>query len=93
MSTRITAHVHQALQQLEADRKRLDQQIAALQHVVALFNGEGTDGGAAIASRPIIRRRGMSVAARKAVSQRMKAYWAQRRAAKATKSTVRPKGR
>ena len=40
--------------------------------------GQGTDGSS--------RRRGMSAAARKAVSLRMKKYWAERRKAKAAKS-------
>ena len=36
--------------------------------------------GASMAARPKRRRRGMSAAARKAVSLRMKKYWAERRA-------------
>jgi hypothetical protein len=64
-----------ALSQLQADRARLDRQISAIHTAL----GGGTDGRV---QQPRRRRR-MSPAARRAVSQRMKAYWAQRRAAKA----------
>ncbi len=84
MPTPITAQVHQVLRQLEADRKRLDEQIAALQHVVTLFDGKAAEDKTKVAAptRPRTRRRRMSTQARRAVSARMKAYWAKRRAAK-----------
>ena len=62
-----------AISQLEAERRRLDAQIQALQGVV--------NGGAGEA-RSRRRRRGMSAAARQAVSKRMKAYWAKRHSGK-----------
>ncbi len=83
MPTPITAQVHQVLPQLTADRKRLDQQIAALQHVVTLFDGKAPKAGPIPPTRPQTRRHGMSVEARRAASARMKAYWAKRRAVKA----------
>jgi len=54
-----------------------------------LFGGRGrgrkaSRGGAAGAGGPR-KRRGMSAAARKAVSERMKKYWAERRKAKGKK--------
>jgi hypothetical protein len=67
--------LQQAVRRLEAGRQQLDQRIAAIRAVVVA--GAGTPARAGPA------RRGMSPAARREVSRRMKAYWAKRRAQKA----------
>ena len=69
--------LRRALLELESERNRIDGQIAAIQSVLG-------GGGGRRGRRPgSTGRRPMSPAARRAVSQRMKAYWAKRRAAKA----------
>ena len=85
----VTKTLHKALRSLEADRARLHNQIAAVEEALRAVDGRQTSrsfGGAAAAPRS---RRSMSAAARKAVSQRMKAYWAERRRAKAKTSAVK----
>jgi hypothetical protein len=67
--------LQQAVRQLEAEGRQLDQRIAAIRAVVG--------DGAATPARARPTRRGMSPAARREVSRRMKAYWAKRRAGKA----------
>ena len=83
--------IRDALSQLRGERDRLDRQIAALQSALAEMDGKAGDAAMPHASRaavnavPAASRRGrrkravMSAAARKAVSERMKAYWAKRR--------------
>jgi len=69
-----------ALQQLEQERATLDRQIATLRSVV----GQTKPTPAAQPARAsIVRRCTMSAAARKLISQRMKALWVKRRMAKA----------
>jgi hypothetical protein len=74
------------LQQLEHERATLDRQIAGLRSVL------GQPAAIPAQQSPritIVRRRKMSAAARKLISQRMKAMWAKRKAAAQgkTKST------
>ena len=79
MPVDVTRTLQQALQSLESERDRLDRQIRTIR--VALGGGDGrSSGGGRRGRRP------MSASARKAVSQRMKAYWAARRAKKAKAS-------
>ena len=73
-----------ALQQLRAERVKLDRQIAALER--AVDGTESTRARRAGAVRKAVAkagrtRRPMSAAARKAISRRMKQYWAARRKA------------
>ena len=77
MPVDVTRPLRQALSQLESERDRLDTQISRLR---AALDGSGGGGRGAGAGRR--RRRRMSSEARRAVSQRMKAYWAARRAKK-----------
>lgn len=77
MPVDVTRTLRQALTQLEAERERIDRQIRTLH---AALDGAGAGRAGAVGGR---RRRRMSAQARKAVSQRMKAYWAARRAKKA----------
>ncbi len=65
------------LKKLRGDRERLDRQITAIEEALRVVNG------AAPTSGPRGReRKGMSPTARKAISRRMKAYWAKRKAGK-----------
>jgi hypothetical protein len=78
-----------ALRALEAEKVRLERQIAALKGALdvtsrrnsssSMTRGRATTRRDTPVSRPKTRRR-MSRAARRAVSQRMKAYWGKRRA-------------
>jgi hypothetical protein len=79
-----------ALTSLKADRRRLDRQMEAIEAALKAI-GEGGRGTTRDGRRRGGRqglRRGMSAAARKAVSMRMKAYWAERR-----DGAVKPKRR
>ena len=78
MPVDVTRTLRQALSQLESERDRLETQIGRLR---AALDGGG--GGGRVAGAVRRRRRRMSADARRAVSQRMKAYWAARRAKKA----------
>ncbi len=82
MAVNVTANIRQAMQALEAERKRIGEQIAALQRVLVLLDGRGaTPAKARVEVVPTARKRhGMSAKARQAVSERMKAYWAKRKA-------------
>ena len=73
----VTGTLRRALVELESEKNRIEGQIAAIQSV--LGGGQGRRGRRAGGNG----RRPMSAAARRAVSTRMKAYWAKRRAAKA----------
>ena len=77
MPVDVTRTLRQALSQLESERDRLETQIGRLR---SALDGVGGGGRAGAVRR---RRRRMSADARRAVSQRMKAYWAARRAKKA----------
>ena len=73
----VSGTLRKALQELESEKNRIEGQIAAIQSVLG---GGGTRRG----RRPGgAGRKPMSAAARRAVSRRMKTYWAKRRAAKA----------
>jgi hypothetical protein len=82
MPINVMATLRRALRQLEAERGRIDRQIAALQ---TALGGTADSTGRRRSSTPTVRtgrrrRRRLSAAARRALSQRMKAYWAKRRA-------------
>lgn len=78
MPVDVTATLREALKELEREKTRIEQQIAAIRTVL---NGGGARGRQPRAGGRRTRR--MSAAARRAASQRMKAYWAKRRAAMA----------
>ena len=82
----IDSTLKKALGQLRSQREQLNRQIMALETV--LDGNSGSPGRAiqAVSGRP--RRRRMSAAARRAVGQRMKAYWAKRKA-----GTQKPKAK
>jgi uncharacterized membrane protein len=81
MLPKVTAPLRKALRQLEAEKQRIDREIAAVRAALKALGDTGR--GAPASARAGARQRRMSVAARRAVSQRMKAYWAKRRAASA----------
>jgi hypothetical protein len=89
MPMNITVQLRAALKQLEAERKRIDEQVQALQRVAALLDGGDTKGATAAAPAPSRKRRGMSAKARQAARERMQAYWAKRRAAKGPKAKAK----
>lgn len=75
MPVDVTRTLRQALNQLQSERHRIERQIRSIQSVL---DGAGQGRGSAPGGGARRRRR-MSAAARRAVSQRMKAYWASRR--------------
>ena len=72
MPVDVARTLRQALAKLEAEKQRLDHQVAAIRSILGNVGGRTVSRGR--------RRRRMSAAARRAVSQRMKAYWAARKA-------------
>jgi hypothetical protein len=92
MVPNLTAPLRKGLNQLEAEKKRIDREIIAVRAALDALGDKGRRVPASNARRKASRRR-MSSAARRAVSQRMKAYWAKRRAASAKnkmKGTQKP---
>jgi len=75
------------VQQLRSERSALEKQIDRLSRAISALEGGTGRGQGAGARKPAAarrrRRRTMTAAARKAVSQRMKKYWAARRKAAA----------
>ena len=93
MRTNTTNILRTALQQLEAERTHLDQQVKAVSAAIEALNGDALVGVSdGIHSTGRSGRRTMSTAARRAVSRRMKAYWAKRRAAKGKAGTSNGSG-
>ena len=78
MAVSVDKTLRQALATLEAERTHLDRQIAALRQALGAAGGNGARVAGLNGHRN--GRRPMSAAARKAVSARMKAYWASRKA-------------
>ena len=78
MPVDVTRTLRKALSELQSERQRIDRQITAIHAVL----GGAVDGRGSMSVGRRRRRRRMSAAARRAVSQRMKAYWATRKAGK-----------
>ncbi len=79
MPTDLTKTLRKALKELQAERGKIENQIAAIQRVL----GADIRGPRRRARRPAKAKKRapkMSAAARKAVGRRMKAYWKKRRA-------------
>ncbi len=86
MPINVTATLRRALQSLQHERERIDGQIRAVQTALGISTNSHTGSNS---HRPTSsRRRRMSPAARRALSKRMKAYWAARRK---QKTAVKPK--
>lgn len=79
----VTAILRRTLQQLRADRTGIDRQMTAVEGALTTLGdraGRRAPGAAKKASQAATRpRRRISAKHKKAISQRMKAYWAQRR--------------
>ena len=82
MVPKLTAPLRMALRQLEADKQRVEHQMTAVRTALGALGDVG-QGIPDSSTRARARRREMSASARRAVSQRMKAYWAKRRAGSA----------
>jgi len=89
--------LRQALAKLTAEKQWIDRQIRAIETALEATDGRVRDRpsrpvrvGRRVSGRKSKRRR-MSAAARKAVSARMKAYWAKRRTRGVKKATTRKK--
>ena len=81
MALNLTTPLRKALHQLEAEKQRIDREVAAIRAALAALGDRRGHHTPASAPRAKARQHGMSLAARRAVSRRMKAYWAKRRAA------------
>ncbi len=81
MTPSVTTSLRTALRQLETERQRIDRQISAIRSLLEESSSRERRVALGIPGRPKTTRRPMSAAARRAVSQRMKTYWAKRRAA------------
>lgn len=74
-----------ALKRLQKQRSQIDRQIAGLEDAIAAVGGRvgrRVKPARKAAKKAGRKRKQMSAAAKKAVSRRMKKYWAQRRKAK-----------
>lgn len=83
MALDVRSSLTRALKDLHDERAQIDRQIAALGRALAEVGGKVAARVRGAGARG--RRRAMSAAQKKAVSVRMKAYWAKRRAAKGAK--------
>ena len=81
MAIDVRSSLKRAIKSLHSDRARIDRQITAITTALGELGG-GAGRVAAAAGKKARRARAMSAAQKKAVSVRMKAYWAKRRAAK-----------
>ena len=80
MAIDVMKPLRKALAQLEAERKRISRQIAALQELLGASGPRRQGRRGRAAPRGKSTRRVMNAAERKAVSRRMKAYWNKRKA-------------
>ncbi len=81
MAIDVTKTLRKALAELQTEREKISQQIAAIQKVLAAGGSRRRPAARRqVASRGKRARNSMSAAARTAVSRRMKAYWAKRKA-------------
>ena len=83
MPADVTGEIKAALAKLTVEKRRIEQQTAALQEALRAVNssfGQRATGARGVTRRTKRGRRRMTRAERKAVGRRMKAYWAKRRA-------------
>ena len=76
----VQTSLNQALRQLRAEQARIEKQISALSVALSQLGAKSVNGRRAKSGK--VASRTMSAAQKRAVSVRMKAYWAKRRAAK-----------
>lgn len=82
----VSKTLRDALRRLEGEKSRIDRQVGAVRAALGAMNQRPHAGAKLRQPTP---RRPMSAAARKAVGERMKAYWAKRR----SKTASRTKGK
>ncbi len=75
------SEITQAIAAKQTQIAQLQSDIETLQRAASVLGKKGPTAKATSQPKPKQKRRGMSAAARKAVSQRMKAYWAKRKRA------------
>lgn len=80
MILKLVAPLQKALRTLEVERRRIERQIMVVQAALEGLEGKRKSAPAGSATRPKVKQRKMSATARRAISQRMKAAWAKRRA-------------
>ena len=80
MAIDVRSSLSRALKSLHADRVRIERQIDAVTSAISALGGAAGRVAKAAAGRR--GRRKMNAAQKKAVSVRMKAYWAKRRGSK-----------
>ena len=90
MLPKVMAPLCKALGQLEAEQQRIDREMAAVRAALEALGDRGRRTPAPPTRAKVPRRRRMSAAARRAVSRRMKAYWAKRKAAAPEGKTKEP---
>ena len=79
MALDVRASLNRALKALHADRARIERQIDAVSSAISALGGAAGRVAKAAGRRG---KRKMNAAQKRAVSVRMKAYWAKRRASK-----------
>ncbi len=79
----VTFTLRKALHQLERERERIDRQIGAIRSVLDESDTARIPASLAKPKRRKAERPSMSAAARRAVSERMKAYWEKRKSVSA----------
>jgi hypothetical protein len=80
MATDVNKTLRKVLTNLEREWAKIDRQIVAIRNALAVAEAGGVRGRQAATPRKPKGTPVMSAAARKAVSRRMKAYWAKRKA-------------
>ncbi len=90
MILKLVAPLRKALAELEKEKQRIEREISVVQAALEALGGKGQHTPAPSATRPKAKQRRMSAAARRAVSQRMKAFWAKRRGEAQAKGSKKP---
>ncbi len=80
MILKLVAPLRKALRTLETEKRHIEQQISVLQAALEALEGKRKSAPAPSTTHSKAKKRRLSAAARRAVSQRMKAFWAKRRA-------------
>jgi hypothetical protein len=80
MILKLVAPLRKALRTLEVEKRRIERQIRVVQAALEGLEGKQKSAPTASTIHPKSKKRKMSAAARRAVSQRMKAFWAKRKA-------------
>ena len=88
MAIDVSKALRRSLTDLRTERARVDRQIAAIETALSAL---GSPTARAAGRGKGARKRQMSASARRVVSQRMKAYWAKRRAAAPAKGSKKGK--